>query len=244
MRLIILSLISVLSISAQCQKNKKEVESFYVFDKDWKGTTIEKAVYMIYVLQKNDTTWQWNYYNYLGPLLYIETYRSDKSEIPHGYHAYFAKNGKIDSSGYYWNGKRNGEWSYYGDSLSAQRTVTFSAGSIIKEWERTKDTSRNGPSDPNEKEAEFKNGSVGWKKYLTSHLNLPARAESNNVHGKVLVRFIVNKEGKVELPQIIKSVEFSVDKEAIRVLDESPLWKPGFQFGKNVNSYHIQPINF
>ena len=226
------------------QKKNKPVEKFYVFDKNWKGCAQDTATYMLYVQQINDTAWQYNYYNYLGPLLYIETYKSEDSEIPHGYFAYFNQKGTLDSTGIYLNGFKNGDWIFYDDSISLKKRFSYQNGKMINTWDKSKDSSQKLPADPNEREAQFKNGSSGWKKYLENNANYPPRAQNNNIHGKVLVRFIVNKEGKVELPQIIKSVEFSIDKESIRILQESPLWKPGFQFGKNVNSYHVQPISF
>jgi protein TonB len=231
--------------SSFSQKEKEEKESFYVFDKDWKGTTIENAVYMIYKLRLDDTTFQWNYYNFFGPLLYIETYKSDDSEIAHGYHAWFSKTGSINSSGYYYNGKKNRDWYYFNDSMSPQRIITYANGNIVKEWQKKNDSVKNdGPADPNEKEAEFKNGPKGWKNYLIKNLNYPARAQGKDIHGTVTIKFIVDKEGKVVQPQIIKSVEFSLDQEVIRILQQSPAWKPGFQFGKFVNSFHTQPITF
>jgi protein TonB len=240
---ITLTIIYCLFTFSVCAQKNKSVEKFYVFDKDWKGTTTDKAVYMIYVQQKNDTTWQWNYYNYIGPLLYIESYRNEKSDIPNGYHAYFNKKGKIDSSGDFINGIKNGSWFYYGDSLNPQKRITYENGLAIKQWIKTEDITKD-VLDPNEKEAEFKKGMEGWKKYLLNNLSYPTRALNSDIHGQVSINFIVDSDGKVIAPQIIQSVEFSLDQEAKRVILDSPIWKPGFQLGKFVNSYHTQPISF
>jgi protein TonB len=56
--------------------------------------------------------------------------------------------------------------------------------------------------------------------------------------------FIVNRDGKCIEVHLKKSVEFVLDQEAIRVVEQSPLWQPAVQDGKNVNAYRVQPLTF
>ena len=244
MRLFLFLLISFISVAAKSQKNKKETEKYYVFDKDWKPTIVEKAVYMLYVEKKDDTTWQWNYYNYVGPLLYIETYRTEESDTAHGYFAWFNKKGKIDSCGTLYKGVKHGSWQFFGDSLNPQISHTYEFGKLVKEWKRSDDANKpKGPS-PDEKEASFKNGIPGWRTYISKNLTTPDRALKSHMDGTINIGFVILENGEIGDTRIIKSVEFSLDREGIRVIKKSPAWVPAEKNGKNVKAYHVQPMTF
>ncbi|TAH01920.1 MAG: TonB family protein, partial [Sphingobacteriales bacterium] len=58
------------------------------------------------------------------------------------------------------------------------------------------------------------------------------------------IQFIVDKEGNIEDIEMVKSVEFTIDEEAMRLIRQSPQWAPAVQNGKKVKSYKIQPITF
>ena len=73
-------------------------------------------------------------------------------------------------------------------------------------------------------------------------MKYPDRALNANVEGVVRVGFIVDKEGNVTEPFIAKSVEWSLDDEAVTIIEESGKWSPAFQNGRIVKSYKIQPI--
>lgn len=92
-----------------------------------------------------------------------------------------------------------------------------------------------------EQQAQFK-GNVN--KWLSSHINYPQAAQDNNVQGKVVVRFIVEKDGSVSGVSILKSVDRDLDREAIRVVKSMPKWQPGKNNGVPVRSYFTLPINF
>lgn len=91
---------------------------------------------------------------------------------------------------------------------------------------------------------EFPGGMSAVLKYLSQNIKYPADAISAKEQGKVVVQFIVTKEGKVINPVIMKSVAPSLDKEAIRVVTEMPDWKPGKQRGIPVNVKYSIPIAF
>ncbi|NDV96541.1 energy transducer TonB [Dysgonomonas sp. 521] len=63
-------------------------------------------------------------------------------------------------------------------------------------------------------------------------------------HGRVTIRFIVTKEGKIESPEIVKGVSPILDKEALRVVNIMPDWIPAKHNGENVDAYYILPIVF
>jgi TonB family protein len=95
-----------------------------------------------------------------------------------------------------------------------------------------------------ELESEFRGGAKAWQNYLSANIQYPKAAIKKNIQGTVIVQFIVTKEGKVQDVIIDKSVHPSLDKEAIRLIKNSPNWIPAQQDGKKVNSYKKQPIVF
>lgn len=96
----------------------------------------------------------------------------------------------------------------------------------------------------NDKESEFKGGTAKWQRYLLKNMKYPERAYNIKKDGMVVVQFVVNKDGGTEEIDIFHSVEYSLDKEAVRVIRKSPKWIPAFQNGRIVKSYKRQPVIF
>lgn len=90
----------------------------------------------------------------------------------------------------------------------------------------------------------FPGGDEALMNFVTRNIKYPMEAFHNNEQGKVIVRFVVNKEGKVEKAQVIRGVSLSIDREALRVVNLIPDFTPGKQNGKTVNVYYTLPITF
>ena len=82
---------------------------------------------------------------------------------------------------------------------------------------------------------------MGW---LSSNVKYPAVAEENGVQGRVIVRFVVGKDGSISNTSISRSVDPSLDKEALRVVKAMPRWIPGKQKGKPVSVWMTIPVTF
>ena len=95
-----------------------------------------------------------------------------------------------------------------------------------------------------EVEAEFPGGQQGWLKYLGNNLEYPSSLKDKHIKGEVIVTFTVNIQGKVENVQIKKSLSPAMDKEAMRVIQKSPRWRPAMQNNKKVPGYMTQSIIF
>ncbi|TKG97160.1 M56 family peptidase [Puteibacter caeruleilacunae] len=91
---------------------------------------------------------------------------------------------------------------------------------------------------------EFPGGDVALRKYLAMNVKYPSPALENGIQGKVYVRFIVNTEGKVENARIGRGVDASLNKEAMRIVNKLPDFKPGTLKGKPVPVEFTIPINF
>jgi len=81
-------------------------------------------------------------------------------------------------------------------------------------------------------------------KYLGENIHYPDSAIAHNIEGRVVVRFVVNKDGHVSNCKVVKHVSPECDAEALRVVKNMPAWKPGFNKGKAVKVYYNLPIVF
>ncbi|WP_346855127.1 energy transducer TonB [uncultured Draconibacterium sp.] len=91
---------------------------------------------------------------------------------------------------------------------------------------------------------EFPGGDLALRKYIANAIKYPVIAQENGIQGKVYVTFVVGKTGQVTNASIARGVDPSLDKEALRVVNALPPWKPGKQRGKPVNVSYTVPINF
>lgn len=95
-----------------------------------------------------------------------------------------------------------------------------------------------------EEQASFEQGLPALYKWLGANIKYPSQCRQNGIEGKVIVRFIVEKDGTVTAPQVVRGVHTLLDNEAIRVMNLMPKWKPGKQRGNAVRSYFTLPIKF
>ncbi len=95
-----------------------------------------------------------------------------------------------------------------------------------------------------EESPEFPGGYEAYLQYLKYNIRYPAICRENNIQGRVIVSFVVNKDGAIVEPEVVIGVNPSLDKEALRVISEMPKWKPGTQRGKPVRVKYSCPINF
>lgn len=95
-----------------------------------------------------------------------------------------------------------------------------------------------------EVQAQFIGGMDSWYRYLRKNLSYPKQAQRIGVGGTVLVRFVINTDGSVQDVEVVRSVDPSLDKAAVDVILDSPIWKPGLHHGKAVRSRMTIPIKF
>jgi periplasmic protein TonB len=241
MKKMTLFLLLCFTLKARSQEN----ESFYVFDANWKPTKIESARFFLHTYPVNDTCWQWDFYNFTGPLIKSEQYRDKEGKEISGVCYHYNTKGFIDSSAHFSDGKRNGEsYKLFGDSLKHTIRYKYLNDTLIEEVNLDTVKKDSLISYKDEKESDYPGGLKAWSRYMLGNLKYPERAMNGNIQGQVAVRFIVDKQGFVIDPVIGHSVEYSLDAEAMRIIKNSGKWQPAFQNGHNVKSYKQQPINF
>ncbi len=91
---------------------------------------------------------------------------------------------------------------------------------------------------------EFSGGMAGWGKYLQKNLKYPPMARENNITGRVIMSFVVEKNGQLTDIKVLRGIGGGCDEEASRVLKNAPAWKPGIQNGRPVRVAYTMPIFF
>lgn len=90
----------------------------------------------------------------------------------------------------------------------------------------------------------FPGGISGLRTYLNQNIRYPAEAQDNCVQGRVVVSFVVGKDGHISDVTVLRSVDPSLDKEAVRVIRNMPRWTPGKQGGEPVKVRYNVPVSF
>lgn len=90
----------------------------------------------------------------------------------------------------------------------------------------------------------FPGGESGMMKFLTENVKYPKEALDKGITGRVLVEFVVERDGSINDVKIMKSVDPILDNEAIRIVKAMPKWEPGTMDGKAVRVKHTLPVTF
>jgi TonB family protein len=101
-----------------------------------------------------------------------------------------------------------------------------------------------GAFDVVEQMPEFPGGAAGMMKFIAENVKYPEEAYSKGIEGRVLVQFIIEKDGSVTNVKVIKKVNDAIDAEAVRVVKAMPKWKPGKQNGREVRVKYTIPVSF
>ncbi len=91
---------------------------------------------------------------------------------------------------------------------------------------------------------QFPGGTSALRHFIANTVNYPVLARENGVQGKVFVQFVVNTDGSIADAFVVRSADKALEKEALRVINNMPKWKPGIQNGKPVRVRFTVPINF
>ena len=91
---------------------------------------------------------------------------------------------------------------------------------------------------------EYPGGMAECQKFLSKNIRYPEEAMKNDVQGRVIIQFVVKKDGSISDTKVVRSVDPLLDKEALRVINAMPKWKPGMHKGKAVNVKYTIPVAF
>jgi len=175
-------------------------------------------------------------YDSLGTLMF---------EGGNGYYKEYDDNFKaVIDEGPVKNGKRDGAWKGYNKGLKLNFAETYKDGELINGTATDTVGKSTSYSKSRGTPPEFKGGVEAFGNYLGTHINYPTVARENDQQGVVVLSFVVEKDGKITGVKVRKSVSKEIDEEAVRVIENSPRWVPGMQFGRPVRVSYSVPVNF
>lgn len=238
-------------------------EKFYAYRSDWSNTTDMKEAKYIMHVKKEDTSFVCRYYYLTGPMIRMESFSDESLTIPMGRFAWYNINGRLDSTGLVYEGRKHKTWmyithpdsssitlsEYYDNGILQERTdhinrkKTYTDGSVVH-FDSIKSDS---PAVTVQVEASFPKGLAGWKKYLEKNLKTPDRfmdIVNDNGRATIVVAFMVDTDGSIADAFLWNSFEWSVDMEALRVIQTGPKWEPATQNGRKVKYRQKQSITF
>ena len=95
-----------------------------------------------------------------------------------------------------------------------------------------------------EKYPEYPGGEAALYEYLNKSIQYPEMARDNGITGTVVIKFVVEKDGSITKASILREIGGGCGKEALRVVNAMPKWKPGQQSGKAVRTAFTLPVQF
>lgn len=248
--------------------SQKSREDYFGFKKDGSPEKdVSKAAYFLQRVVENDTTIVCRYYQAEGPLIRWETFYDTTLSIPNGLFAWYNKKGDLDSTGFCFRGRKDQEWVYgYDKKRKPLLTEQYHKGILQQRINyKTRKIFANGietdlqepvPAEPksvgmsllNDKPATYLDGGIpGWLDYLANNLQTPARfigISGPNSQGQVGVEFYILPNGKTGNFFIYHSAEWSADREALRVIRNSPPWNPSIKSGLVTRYQERQLLTF
>lgn len=142
---------------------------------------------------------------------------------------------------------------YEADELSGFETKTYTLAELNKQYAAMNGSqaSSSNPSTDNsqvfkvaDEQPEFVGGQTALANYLGNNVVYPTVAIQNNIQGRVIVSFIIEKDGSVSNVELLSGVDLLLDAEALRVVKAMPSWTPGKINGKPVRTQYALPITF
>ena len=178
-----------------------------------------------------------------GQIKSERNYKPYSDKKLHGKRKEWYENGQIGKDIDFENGKLNGQLLTYWDNGQLKRHDNYENGKLIEGevWN----------SDGEEAEyynfkimPEFPGGINDLVQYLGKNVKYPKKSQRKGIEGRVLVSFVVEKDGSVSNVRVIESVNDQLDTEAVRVVKKMPKWEPGMEDGKTVRVSFNLPIKF
>lgn len=130
------------------------------------------------------------------------------------------------------------------DGTTQASTLEKTAKGESEEKQSQQSETSNKVHDVVEQMPSFPGGDAALMRFLSTNVHYPAVAEENGIQGRVVVTFIIERDGSISDVKVVKSVDPSLDKEAVRVIESMPRWKAGTQNGEPVRVKYTMPVTF
>lgn len=172
----------------------------------------------------------------------LKSYNASSGKL-HGAKMEWYKNGQVHKSMMYVDSKLNGTLLTFWENGQLKRNDLFEDGTFIdgKVWNYDGVPTRHYdfmilP--------QFPGGVNKLMQYLVQNVRYPKQSQQNPAEGRVLVQFVVEKDGKISNVKVVKHMDTELDAEAKRVVKKMPKWTPGLEDGEKTRVMYVLPINF
>lgn len=152
-----------------------------------------------------------------------------------------SKNEFLEEHGNYKNGYRDGKWNGKSLKNAFEYEEIYSDGKLISGISTEEDGTKNEYT-VLEVRPQPKKGVQHFYDFIAKKFSYPIAAKRQKIKGKIVIQFVVDKDGKIVEPKIIKGLGHGLDEEAIRVLLSYDKWIPALQRGRNVRCSYLLPL--
>lgn len=142
------------------------------------------------------------------------------------------------------NAKRDGTWKGMCKNPKLSFTEEYKDGQLISGIGVSDDGTTTNYSKSRGTQPKFRGGDSAFGRYLGNNINYPDHERENNIQGRVILAFVVEKDGTATEVKVNKSVSPALDAEAVRVISNSPRWNPATLYGRPVRVSYMVPVNF
>ena len=223
--------------------NAQKITKYY--DADWAPVAKEKAVYYADFVKDGNGYKCTSHWIPNNAVRGTSTFADTIMENPIGVQVLYNKNGHAEDSSFFENGKAKYVFHYYPNNHLAMHYYLpdNAKEAIIEGYDEDGKKIKNYVF---EKEADFKGGQKGWQSYVTKNSSKDLSVKDHpNLTATVQVEFTIEEDGSVSKIKIFKSSGYKeIDKDALRLVSESPSWNNAIQFNTPVKSLRIQPITY
>lgn len=237
------------------------------YDRYWQVTSIKDSVHFYRIATKLENSYKVEDYYVSNKIQMIGYFSSLDDNIKHGDFKYYFENGNLSIEGKFENNKEEGVWKHYYEEGKIWYQTFYSKGlrnGELKSYYRSGELKRkakfkkanlvnekcfdskinNADYNPVIEEPMFVGGENAMMKFISDNIIYPKKARRENIEGKVIVRFLITKTGKIDSIQILSKPQPLLDEEAQYVLNKMPLWIPGKSDCEKKGSYFVIPLIF
>lgn len=184
-----------------------------------------------------DKRFRWHRNGYLSDSI---SHINDSTDV----HISWFDNGSPESAGYLLKGKLHHKWKYHHRNGNVSAIIVYNKGNIVSKEYFNEDGSLQ--KDTADREAAFVKGdNSGWKKYLEKSAYWPSNLKLVNTNAVTVgVEFTINEAGKPEDVETYIPFDSAFDEIAVRIIKQSPAWKPALQYNRKIKQRFRQPVTF
>lgn len=162
-----------------------------------------------------------------------------------GYYKGFDENfNYISDAGKVVRGKREGTWTIDFKNRNITSTEIYKNGELISGESITGNGEIIKYRGSRFTSPQFKGGVKAFGGYLSNNIRYPENERQKNIEGRVILTFVIEKDGSLSDIKVLRSVSPGLDNEALRVLKKSPKWLPGTMMGRPIRVTYNVPVNF